>query len=264
MSFVAVAIGGAAVLGLGGAYMTSQSAKGAADTQAGAAKYAADLQNQQYQQQRTDQQPWMQAGAAALPQLSQMASQTPSFTAQDFLKNQDPAYQFDLQQGQQALERSAAARGGLQSGGTLKDLTTYAQGAASNEYQNAYSRFMNNQNTQFNRLASVAGIGQTANGQISAAGMNYANQAGEARMGGANAAGAAGIAGANAWSGALSGMGKTGMEGLMISRMPNYGANPYGGGAVSGTPGSAYDASQAPIQPYSSAPGTYSLLSGGG
>jgi hypothetical protein len=53
---------------------------------------------------------------------------------------QDPSYQFRLQQGQQALENSASARGLLRSGGTMKDLIDYGQNAASQEYQNAYNR----------------------------------------------------------------------------------------------------------------------------
>lgn len=210
MSFVAVAIGGAAVIGAGGAYIASQGTKDAANTQAAAANQATSTQYDEFQRQEAMQQPWLDAGKSALPQLQGMASQKPEFTQQDFLNNQDPAYQFDLQQGQQAIERSAAARGGLQSGGTLKDLTSYSQGMASNEYQSAYSRFMNNQNTQFNRLASIAGIGQTASGAIGAAGTNMANNVGNIAMSNANAQGAASMAGSQIWGNTLSSLGNQG------------------------------------------------------
>ncbi len=78
----------------------------------------------------------------------------------------NPAYQWNLDQGQKALERSAAARGGLVSGGFAKDLTNYAQGAASNEYNNIW-----------NRYANIAGVGQTTAQNLGGQGQNYATQA---------------------------------------------------------------------------------------
>lgn len=246
MSFVAVAVGGGALIGAGagimGASMQSNAAQNAANTQANAAEYAANLQNQQFNTIQANDKPWLQAGQAALPQLSQMASQTPQFTQQDFLNNMDPGYAFDLQQGQQAIERSAAARGGLQSGGTLKSLDQYTQGLASNEYQNAYNRFMNNQNTQYNRLSSLAGLGQTANSELNQAGMTTAGNIGNTMMGAANAQGAAAIAQGNAWGGALGGLG-SGLGGnlmqygMMKGLMSNPTPSPMGslGGVGPGT-----------------------------
>ena len=55
----------------------------------------------------------------------------------------DPGYQFRLQEGQKALERSASRRGALNTGGTLKDVSAFGQGLASQEYGNAYGRAMN-------------------------------------------------------------------------------------------------------------------------
>jgi hypothetical protein len=237
MSALIGGIGGALIgsavisggLGLAGAAVSSNAAGKAADEQSQAALQAAQLQYQasqnatavqqnEFNQQQQNIAPWLQAGKGALSQMSSMAAQPVSFTQQDFQNNMDPAYQFDLQQGQQALERSAAARGSLMSGGTLKDLTNYAQGSASNEYQNAYNRFMNNQNTQYNRLASLAGTGQTAAGQIGQAGMNMATNVGNIATGtagaignlmtgSANAQAASQIASGNAWGSALSGIG---------------------------------------------------------
>jgi hypothetical protein len=60
----------------------------------------------------------------------------------------DPGYDFRLAQGMKALQGSAAASGGLLSGPTLKAITDYSQGAASQEYQNAFNRFAANR--QFN------------------------------------------------------------------------------------------------------------------
>jgi hypothetical protein len=60
-----------------------------------------------------------------------------------------PGYQFRLQQGQRALEQSAAARGVLNTGGTLKDLLQYGQDFASNEYGNVYNRSVNDYMTNY-------------------------------------------------------------------------------------------------------------------
>jgi len=122
---------------------------------------------------------------------------TRSFTMSDF--QEDPGYQFRMAEGQKALERSAAARGGLQSGGTMKAIAKYGQDFASNEYGNAYNRFNNDRSQRFNRLSSIAGLGQQANSQMGAAGQNYANQAGQIGWGVAKAQGDAGMAQANAW-----------------------------------------------------------------
>ena len=59
-------------------------------------------------------------------------------TPEEIARN--PSYQFRLQGGQQAIDRSAAARGMLRTGGTLKDLAQYGQNFASQEYESAYDR----------------------------------------------------------------------------------------------------------------------------
>lgn len=211
MSFVAAAIGGGALIGgaasIIGAGKQSDAMTNAAQIQAGAANHAADIQQQMFNQQQANERPWMSAGTQALGQMQTMAGKPVSFTQQDFQNNMDPAYQWDLQQGQQALERSAAARGGLRSGGTLKDLTSYAQGAASNEYQNAYNRFMNNQNTTFNRLATIAGYGQNANAASNAAAQNYGSTVGNLVTGAGNAQAASTIGQGQVWGNTISGIG---------------------------------------------------------
>lgn len=76
----------------------------------------------------------------------------------------DPSYQWRLQQGLNGVQSSAAAAGSLNSGGTLKALNNYAQGAASQEFQN-----------QFNRQNTIAGYAQPAASGIATANQNYAN-----------------------------------------------------------------------------------------
>lgn len=96
------------------------------------------------------------------------------FTAADFTK--DPGYDFRLSEGTKALERSAAARGGVQSGGTLKALTDYNQNFASNEFNNSYNRFQTNRATKANLLLGTAGLGQVSLGQQANLGQNTATQ----------------------------------------------------------------------------------------
>lgn len=123
-------------------------------------------------------------------------SLTKQFSLADF--NADPGYQFRMDQGLKGVQSSAAARGGLLNGGTLKALTQYGQDFASNEYGNAYNRFNNDQSTRFNRLSTIAGIGQTANNTIAGAGSNYANNVSQNQLAVGNANAANAIATGNA------------------------------------------------------------------
>jgi hypothetical protein len=82
------------------------------------------------------------------------------------------------------LERSAAARGGLLSGSTLKGIQRFGQDLGSQEYQNAFNRYQTERNARLNPLQSLAGFGQTSTNQLGAAGQNYATGAGEALGGG--------------------------------------------------------------------------------
>lgn len=129
---------------------------------------------------------------------------------------QDPGYQWRMQQGQQALERSAAARGGLLSGRAAKDMTNYSQGAASQEYGNAFNRYQTNRSNQLNPLQSLSGMAQTASGAMGTDAGNYgsnvgnslmntANQVGNNMMGAGNARASGYVGSANAMNQGISG-----------------------------------------------------------
>ena len=200
-------VAGAVVVGaVGGALISSNAAKQAAKTQASAANNVVSESGREYDQTREDNAPWRAAGQTALGQLSDLTQTggdlNRNFTMNDFMNN-DAGYDFRMQQGQQAIERSAAARGGVLGGGTLKALANYGQDYASNEYQNAFSRWNTQNNQQFNRLAGIAGVGQTANQMDQQAGQNSLAVSSNAQMGAANASAAAGIAGANQISNAM-------------------------------------------------------------
>lgn len=123
-----------------------------------------------YDKQVGDQEAFKQAGYSALDEMQNRNFQR-DFTQADF--QQDPGYQFRMGEGMKALERSAAARGGLNSGATLKALTRYGQDFATNEYQNAYNRFNADRDRRFNRLSSIANMGQQSLGQLGQAAQNY-------------------------------------------------------------------------------------------
>jgi hypothetical protein len=185
---------------VGSSLIGASAAKGAASTQAAAADRAAELQNQQFQQTRQDQMPWLKAGEQALNKLIPMTDYT-KFGMDQF--TQDPGYAFRLSEGQKALDRSAAARGGLISGAALKAATRYGQDMGSQEYQNAFNRYQIERNAQLAPLQSLAGVGQTTAQQLGQAGQNYATNAGNMITGGAAASAAGQVGAANALTGGL-------------------------------------------------------------
>jgi hypothetical protein len=196
---------------LGSSLLGSGAARSAGSAQADAANRAADLQYQQFVEQSLLQEPFRQAGVRALPKLEAQQNMMPgAFTGQVNL-GQDPGYAFRLSEGQKALDRSAAARGGLISGGAMKAAQRFGQDLGSQEYQNAYNRALTGYNadvareaTGYNRLAALAGIGQTATGQIGTAGQNMASNVGNLMTSGAAANAAGQVGGINALTGGLS------------------------------------------------------------
>ena len=203
MPWMALAIGGSALLG-------ASASKSAANTQAASADRATELQERMFNKQLELQQPFQEAGVNALNKMQ----------SGNVMGMMDPSYQFRLGEGLKALERSAAARGGLISGGALKAAQRYGQDFASQEFGNAY-----------NRLASMAGLGQTATGAQSNAAGQFGTNAGNL-MTGAGAARASGyVGGANALTGGLNQyMNYTQNQNLMNRLLPTAGgptATPY-------------------------------------
>lgn len=179
---------------IGGA-MSSRATKSAAAETSAAADRATALQERMYEEGVARQQPYYQAGVNALAQLPSRTGAMPAaFTGQVDL-TRDPGYAFRMSEGLKALERSAAARGGLMSGATGKALTRYGQEAASQEYQNAYNRALTEYNAakareaeEYNRLAGLAGVGGTTAQQIASAGQQYGANVANIGMGQAQTA----------------------------------------------------------------------------
>ena len=121
------------------------------------------LQREIWEKQQADYKPYLEQGTYGINTLG--ALMRPNADTSAILKN-DPSYQFRLKQGQQALDRSSAARGMGYSGAQMKAAQDYGQGMASTEFGNYY-----------NRLAGLSQGGQQAAGSMANAGSQYANNA---------------------------------------------------------------------------------------
>lgn len=191
---ISAAIGGAALIG---GVVSSNAAGKAADAQQNAASTASNTQLQMFNQEQANSAPWLQSGNAALTQLnSEMPDLTRKFTAQDF--QSDPGYQFQLQQGQQAMQRSAAAKGLLNSVGTEQNLNNYSQGMANTDYQQALGNFTNSQAQRYNMLSGLSGQGLSAANMTNAAAANAGNNISNNQMAAGNAQAAGYVGQANA------------------------------------------------------------------
>lgn len=215
MSTAAI-VGGTLAAGVATSAIGANAATNAASTQANAAnsaqqlqateaQNALDFQKQQYNTSQQQQAPYLAAGTSGLNALqyglgtggtangsgvAQGALATPygqTFSAPTGLTEQnDPGYQARLQLGQTALEKSAAARGSVLTGGTAQAENQAAQDYASNEYGNVYNRALNtydtnfnayntSQTNQYNKLAALAGTGQQTATNLANQGQAAAN-----------------------------------------------------------------------------------------
>lgn len=222
MSFVTAALIGAGGAIVGG-MISSRASSRAADTQAAAADRASEAQERMFERQVQLSEPWRQAGETALNKLVPLATEYTPFGMAQF--QQDPGYAFRMSEGMKALERSAAARGGLLSGNMLKGIQRFGQDLGSQEYTNAFNRYQAERQARLAPLQSLAGVGQTTAQQLGQAGMQAAQNIGETQMGGAAARASGYVGQANALSGALSGAGNAYLQSQMLNRLM-----PAGGG----------------------------------
>lgn len=192
--WVAGAVVGSAIIG-------SQASKSAASTQAQAARESGDIQREIFERQVELGRPYREAGELALNKLIPLATQYTPFGMQQF--QQDPGYGFRMSEGMKALERSAAARGGLMSGATGKALQRFGQEMGSQEYQNAFNRYQAERQAQLNPLQSLAGVGQTTSQQLAGQAGQLGQSLGEATQAAAAARASGYVGGANALTSAL-------------------------------------------------------------
>lgn len=191
--------GSNALARIGGAALQAYTANKATNAQTAAGNQALDIYKQVYNQNREDTAPYRQLGTEAIGGLRGLMADPSKITDQ-------PGYQFGMNQGQQAIERSAAARGQQLSGGTLKGLTRYGQDYAGTKLDQTY-----------NRLSNLAGLGQV--GQSAQSGNNYASNVGNTVQNMGNVRGSGYVAAGNAFGGALSGIAQNSQDQELLSRL---------------------------------------------
>jgi hypothetical protein len=196
-------------------------------------------------------QPYLAAGSQGAGTLAQFlsaggdlsqryAAQVPQFSFDPSNIQNDPGYQFQMDQGMKAVQASAAAHGTLNSGGTLKDLTNYAQGLAGTEYGNAYNRALQGYqanlqgfqanlggtNSYLQALQGLTGVGQNATAQYQNAAQNFGNLSGQNTIN-------SGTFGANLINQAAQYSGNTGIQAAQIAgNALTGGANAQAAGVV--------------------------------
>jgi len=256
--FTLALMGGTAASGISG-LMGAGASRQAGQEQAQASMMSAIIQAQQADAARAQQQkmyeesvarmePFRQGGVAATNRMQELygiggsptaagyGSYAQPFSMADY--QADPGYAFRVQQGQQAIDRSAAAQAGLQSGAALKAAARFGQEMGSQEYGNAYNRFLQQRQLQLQALQGLASPGATTAGTMgqigTTTGANIANTmlgAGQALGQGIEQAGQARassyMGGASALQGALQGVGQNAMLYGMMDRY-NQNAGPTG------------------------------------
>jgi len=228
---------GSIVGNVAGAIIGGKASKKAAGIQAESADRATELQREMFERNVELQAPFREAGLSAQNRLLDYlglsegagGKYAKDFSMQDF--QQDPGYAFRMSEGLKALDRTAAARGGLLSGAALRGATRFGQDMASQEYTNAFNRYQTNRANQLNPLQSLMGAGQTAAGNVAGAGTSFANQAGQNYMNAANARASGYVGSANAWSNALGNAYNQYNQNQMMNRI-----FPQGGGTAGYTP----------------------------
>jgi len=237
-----------------------------------------NFQNQEWQQQQQAEQPYQQLGSTAANAYSQLLQHP--FTAPTLAQAEaTPGYQFNLQQGTQAINEQAAATGNLNSGNTGVALQKYGQGLATNTYQQAYNNALQQYNTNLGAAAGGVNTGLTSTGQLGQFGQAAANnlsnlyltggQQQASQLNNQGAAAASGYIGAaNAYSGMYNGIASSIDQGFALQNMSNmnYPTGSFTGGSVGGVPDSALNSPQyMPVaNPYSNitAPSPYNGVTG--
>lgn len=238
-----LALGVSAAAGLGGAALSASASKSAAGTEANAANKAAQIQQTEFNTTTANEAPFLGAGNNALVALMKGLGLGPGGTGTGTLNagvqpwdpsnlQNTPGYQFQLQQGEQALTDQKTATGGVGGGNTLRALVGYGQGLAGTEYQNAFANYLQQQQLQqgvqqqqFGQLQTVAGSGQNAAANLGALGAQTATSIGNDLTSGASATAASQVGAANAINTGISGISSNFLLASLLS----------GGGASAGS-----------------------------
>jgi hypothetical protein len=203
---IAGAIAGAAVVGAGSSIF-------GATTQANAENNATAQQASMYNAQVGREAPYVAAGNQAQGALNNLlgigantgqggsyGSLNAPFTADTF-KSLSPAYQFQMQQGQQGVLNQDSSAQGAESGAALKDLISFNQNYANTSFNNAFQQYQTQQTNTFNRLNSIAQTGESAASNQATGGSNYASGIAGTTVGAGTAAASGAVGASNALTG---------------------------------------------------------------
>jgi hypothetical protein len=232
MTWVAAAIGGSSILG-------AAASEAAAEKQLQGVREGIQSTEKMFNTSNQQQAPYRGAGYTALSEIARRTGTgtnavydpltgaptlvqgndffTKPFDMEDFKKGMDPGYQFRLQQGQDLARRQGNVGGGLVGGNVMKGLEDYTQKSASDEFMNTFNRNQTEKTNIYNRLASLAGLGQASVGQTTAAGTETGNTLAKLGVAGGNAA-AGGLTGA---AGAITGGANSYANYQMLQNMTN-------------------------------------------
>lgn len=225
----------AAVATVGSSLIGSSAAGKAANAQQQAAAQASDTQRAIFERQVELQEPFRAAGLKGQNRLLELLGlsedknvpgygkyATAEFGVDKF--KTDPGYAFRMSEGMKALERSAAARGGLLSGATLKGTQRYGQDLASQEYQNAFNRYQAERTGTLNPYASLAGVAQSSANTLGQQAGALGQSLGANIIGAGNAQASGYMGQANAITGGL-GQGINFYQNQqLLNRLPTFGS----------------------------------------
>ena len=227
--FVAAAIGVSAGVGAIGSVVSGIGSSKASNAQQQAAQQAYQGEQDFKNTNTQNYSPYMQAGSTAIGQISQNEQNGTGFAAPFTMANfmSNPGYQFQLQQGQNAVNSSAAATGGVLNGGTEKALAQYTTGLANTTYGDAYNRYLATSNQSYNQLMGTAQLGESATSTLGAQNGAATTQAGNflTQKGNAQAAGDIGVS--NAINSGLSSLGNAGQAYAINRSQSSYGTPSY-------------------------------------
>lgn len=210
-------LGGA--LGLGGSIISSNAAQNAAQTQANAAGNATALQQQIYQQNLANMQPYLQSGQTGIANLmNAMPSLTGTFTNADLNANLAPNYQFMLNQGQGATQQNVNVGGGGSNVNRANQVFT--QNYAQNAYQQAFDNWLTNRQNNISNLLIPANIGLGAASSLAGTSTQAGANIGSSTIGQGTALASGQVGSANALSGGLTGVGNSALLASLLSKTP--------------------------------------------
>ena len=159
-------LGGTLAQGVGnifGGITQANAAERAARAQEQAAREALAFTKQVYGETKQNVDPFIQAGQRGLTgyeeAIQNFTKPTFDYTRKNFdlTSWKDPGYDFRLSEAQKAIEASTAAKGMSLGSGVLKSLQTRGQDMASQEYQNAYDRYLKDEAMKYGQASDAYG-----------------------------------------------------------------------------------------------------------